>query len=122
MLTDIRENAMHDFERQAEKAPVRRTEKVALRGDRESSSASVKATGRPRMLDAASILHLQRAAGNAGVIQLLADDDGSSAQIESAVAASSATAQREDEPGADGAAITQRQMEPEEEEEEASAE
>lgn len=122
MLTDIWENAMHDFERQAEKAPVRRTEKVVLRGDRESSSASVKAAGGPRMLDVSSILHLQRAAGNAGVIQLLADDDGSSPRVESAVAASSATAQREDEPGADGAAIAQRQMEPEEEEEETSAE
>ena len=112
---------MHDFERYAEKAPAQRTEKVTPGRDRESSSASSTTADRPRMLDAASILQLQRAAGNAGVVQLLADEDGSSTQAQPAVAASSATAQREDEPGADGAAVAQRQM-PEEEEEEALAE
>jgi hypothetical protein len=121
MLTGTWENAMHDFERYAEKAPAHRTEKVALGRDRESSSASGAAADRPRTLDAASILQLQRAAGNAGVVQLLGDEDGSSAQTQPSVAAPSATAQREDEPGADAAAVAQRQM-PEEEEEEMPAE
>lgn len=108
---------MHDFERYADKAPAHRTEKVTLGRDRESSSASSIAADRPRMLDTASILQLQRAAGNAGVVQLLADEDGSSTQAQPVVAAPSATAQREDEPEPDGAAVAQRQMAEEEEEE-----
>jgi hypothetical protein len=121
MLTGTWENAMHDFERYAEKAPAHRTEKVTLARNRESSSAPGTAADRPRMIDAASILQLQRAAGNAGVVQLLADEDGSSTQTQPAVAVSSATAQREDEPEANGTAVAQRQM-PEEEEEETVAE
>jgi len=58
---------MHDFETEARAAaaPARR-DKEAVVG--ESRSASVGP-------DAASLLHLQRTAGNAGVVQMLADDD-----------------------------------------------
>jgi len=58
---------MHDFETEARAAaaPARRDKEAAVR---ESRSASVGP-------DAASLLHLQRTAGNAGVVQMLADDD-----------------------------------------------
>jgi len=58
---------LHDFETEARAAaaPARR-DKEAAAG--ESRSAAVGP-------DAASLLHLQRTAGNAGVVQMLADDD-----------------------------------------------
>jgi hypothetical protein len=58
---------MHDFETEARAAaaPARRDKGAAVG---ESRSASVGP-------DAASLLHLQRTAGNAGVVQMLADDD-----------------------------------------------
>jgi uncharacterized protein DUF4157 len=58
---------MHDFENEARAAaaPVRRDKEA---GVGESRPASVGA-------DAASLLHLQRTAGNAGVLQMFADDE-----------------------------------------------
>jgi hypothetical protein len=58
---------MHDFETEARAAaaPARRDKEAAAGESRSATSAH----------DAASLLHLQRTAGNAGVVQMLADDD-----------------------------------------------
>lgn len=64
---------MYEFERERavdgprpEAEPARATDAVASAG---------RVNSPPRALDAASILHLQRTAGNASVVQLLADED-----------------------------------------------
>lgn len=59
---------MHDFENEARAvaAPVRRDKEAAVGESRSTSNAP----------DAASLLHLQRTAGNASVVQMLAEEDG----------------------------------------------
>ena len=64
---------MREFERDGLKRAPRPVEKVGTGQDRETSGATGSAAVRPGV-DAASILHLQRTAGNAGVVQMLAED------------------------------------------------
>jgi hypothetical protein len=63
---------MHDHDLDPAKSPARRKPEVAT-GDRSApTTGPILPAGHH---DAASLMHLQRTAGNAGVIQLLAEDD-----------------------------------------------
>jgi hypothetical protein len=64
---------MHDFDREGPLPAPRRDLDPAGRGRRTdpSTGAPARASG----LDAAAILHLQRTAGNAGVVQMLASEE-----------------------------------------------
>ena len=64
---------MHDFEVEPVESAIRRP-----RGEEAGEQASQPTTGHPaaRGLDAASVLRLQRTAGNTGVVQLLAEERG----------------------------------------------
>jgi hypothetical protein len=75
MLGPAQEGDMHEFERDGLKPAPPPVEKVDKDQSREPSGGSGSALSGPAMVDAASILHLQRTAGNAGVVQLLADEE-----------------------------------------------
>lgn len=66
---------MGEFERDGPEPTLQPVERVGTAEDRGSNAASGPASVRPGMLDAASVLRIQRTAGNAGVLQLLADDE-----------------------------------------------
>jgi hypothetical protein len=76
MLAPHKEDDMHEFERDGVKPARPPVKKVD--GDRAHESSPTGSAGSAAHLpgvDAASILHLQRTAGNAGVVQLLAEDE-----------------------------------------------
>jgi hypothetical protein len=64
---------MDEFERERAVDRPRPEVETARTGD--TASPAGPADARPRPLDAASVLHLQRTAGNASVVQMLADDE-----------------------------------------------
>jgi hypothetical protein len=67
---------MHDYDLDPARSPARRPPDDATT-ERSAPLATPASTLRGAHHDAASLLHLQRTAGNAGVVQLLADDEAS---------------------------------------------
>lgn len=63
---------MHDHDLDPAKAPIHRAPDSGAAAERATSAGSAVRRGHH---DAASLLHLQRTVGNAGVVQLLANDE-----------------------------------------------
>lgn len=66
---------MHDYDLDHAKAPTHRAPDAGAAADRTTSAGSAGPARRHGHHDAASLLHLQRTVGNAGVVQLLANDE-----------------------------------------------
>jgi len=70
---------MQDYKRAlAEAKALRRRETEKATAGHEAEAARALAAGRPDTLRPAAVLHLQRTAGNAGVVQLLGDEQAES--------------------------------------------
>jgi hypothetical protein len=65
---------MSEYEADRIERHLQRSRQPAPRDDRQLPERHFQPAGRPTGLDAATLLHLQRTAGNAGVVQMLADD------------------------------------------------
>jgi hypothetical protein len=65
---------MSDFEAERIERHSQRSRAPVPRDDRQRPEVRFQPAGRPGGQDAAMLLHLQRTAGNAGVVQMLADD------------------------------------------------
>jgi hypothetical protein len=65
---------MSDFEFERIERHLQRSREAVPRPDRRRPAGPLPMAGQPGSRDAAMLLHLQRTAGNAGVVQLLADE------------------------------------------------
>jgi hypothetical protein len=81
---------MREHELERAESPARATRQRAMESAHASHGHGVAAARSPA-LDTASVLHLQRAAGNAGVVQLLAGEEEAASPVHDVVGAGGGT-------------------------------
>jgi hypothetical protein len=83
---------MSDFEFERIERHLQRSREAVPRDDRRRPEGPLPMAGQPGSRDAAMLLHLQRTAGNAGVVQLLADDREAESPVHDVVGKGGGTA------------------------------
>jgi hypothetical protein len=83
---------MSDFEAERIARHLQRSREAIPRDDRRRPEGPFQPAGRPTSRDAAMLLHLQRTAGNAGVVQMLADEAEAESPVHDVVGRGGGTA------------------------------
>jgi hypothetical protein len=83
---------MSEFEAERIERHLQRAREAVPRDDRRRPQAPFQPAGRPSSRDAAMLLHLQRTAGNAGVVQMLADEAEADSPVHDVVGKGGGTA------------------------------